>query len=113
MVLSQTSLSGTITFSSTQSSLSVYLHASGRTTSNKVVSGSSSTKRIYPGTTASFSCNLYLENTGGDSGEITLPGGFATITVDPGFLGPRSVPDPSGDSNSLEDILDDYETDQI
>lgn len=113
MVMSQTSLSGTFTFSSTKSSLSVYLRASGRTTSNKVVGGSSSTRRIYPDTTASFSCYLYQENTGGDSGEITLPGERPTITVDPGLLGPRSVSDPSGDSNSLEDILTDYETDQI
>lgn len=113
MNMAQTSLSGTFTFSSRESSLSLYLRASGRTTSNKVVSGSSSTRRIYPDTTASFSCNLYLENTGGDSGEITFPGGRPTVTVDPGVLGPRSVSDPSGDSNSLEDILTDYETDQI
>lgn len=40
-------------------------------------------------------------------------GGIGGVVTDKITVGPRSVPDPSGDSNSLEDILADYETDQI
>lgn len=62
----------------------------------------SGTTRVYnPSYTISVNIPVSRNVSGG--GVIT-----DIITV-----GPRSVPDPSGDSNSLEDILVDYETDQI